>query len=272
MAPFYQEYDPNHQLRTDDIRGIQAIYGEKVRHQIQETTTTSSIPQPEGDNTPLCQRNNLDTMVTTKDGDTYVFSGEIYWKLAGTKVAPGFPRSISSDWDGLPGSLDAAFTWINGKIFFFKGTKFWRFSSIGQMDVGFPKDISQFTGIPDNVDAAFVWPGNDLIYFFKGSQYWKFDPKSKPSVNPIFPRPISDWTGVPDNLDTVMQYSNGKSYFFKDGQYYRFDDISLSVDVTTSRPYPRQTAVWWFGCPQGGRLTRLGGHTRVTQGTSSSFN
>ena len=32
----------------------------------------------------------------------------------------GYPRSISADWDGLPGSLDAAFTWTNGKTYFFK--------------------------------------------------------------------------------------------------------------------------------------------------------
>ena len=41
--------------------------------------------------------------------------------------SPGYPRSISADWDGMPGNLDASFTWTNGKTYFFKGKKFWEF-------------------------------------------------------------------------------------------------------------------------------------------------
>ena len=116
----------------------------------------------------------------------------------------GYPRSISADWDGLPGNLDAAFTWTNGKTYFFKvgifftniaidqqwydmisnlktfssqGSKYWRFSAFGKLDRGYPKPLDKgFSGIPTKVDAAMVWPENDKIYFFKGSNYWKFDP------------------------------------------------------------------------------------------------
>ena len=95
-----------------------------------------------------------------------------------TPTTPGYPRSISADWNGLPGNLDASFTWTNGKTYFFKGSKYWRFSAFGKLDRGYPKPLDKgFSGIPTNVDAAMVWPENDKIYFFKGSKYWKFDPE-----------------------------------------------------------------------------------------------
>ena len=82
-------------------------------------------PKPKDfDNKELC-RGNLDTMVTLKNDITYAFSGNRYWKFTKTSVAPGYPRDISSGWDGLSGNLDAAFT--NGKTFFLKGSQYWRF-------------------------------------------------------------------------------------------------------------------------------------------------
>jgi len=288
MAPFYRGYDANLSLERDDIRGIQALYGEKtvqpstnqvgVRSGFNSVTTTkrptttrttrraffpvSETPEAEGedvDNVGLCSSGQLDTMVTMKDSITYAFLGSSYWKLTETSVVPGYPRSISSDWDGLPANLDAAFTWTNGKTYFFKGSKYWRFSDVGQMDSGYPKQLDKgFSGIPTNVDAAFVWPVNDKIYFFKGSIYWKFDPDKSPPVDPSYPRPISNWDGIPNNLDAAMQYSNGKSYFFRNGRYYRFDDKNFVLDSSANPPFPRETGFWWFGCPANSvRLTKL---------------
>merc|ERR1712012_482473 len=160
MAPFYRGYDANLSLEEDDIRGIQALYGEKsgtssnevaVRSNFPSVTTTrrptttsarttrrpsfSSDEDKDLDNKALCISGKLDTMVTMKDSVTYAFLGDQYWKLTETSVEPGYPRSTSADWDGLPGNLDASFTWTNGKTYFFKGSKYWRFSDVGKMDV-----------------------------------------------------------------------------------------------------------------------------------------
>ena len=284
MAPFYRGYDANLSLEEDDIRGIQALYGEKsgtssnevaVRSNFPSATTTrrpttttarttrrpsfSSDEDKDLDNKALCTSGKLDTMVTMKDSVTYAFLGDQYWKLTETSVEPGYPRSTSADWDGLPGNLDASFTWTNGKTYFFKGSKYWRFSDVGKMDAGYPKQLDKgFSGIPNNVDAAFVWPVNDKIYFFKGSIYWKFDPDKSPPVDSSYPRPISNWDGIPEKLDAALQYSNGKSYFFKNGRYYRFDDKNFVLDTSANPPFPRETGFWWFGCPANSvRLTKL---------------
>ena len=68
--------------------------------------------------------------------------GNQYWKLTDDSLASGYPRSISRDWDGLPGNLDAAFTWINGRTYFFKGDKYWRFTNT-DMDEGYPKLVGE---------------------------------------------------------------------------------------------------------------------------------
>ena len=211
----------------------------------------SSLATNDLDNEALCSSGKLDTIVTMKNYETYVFLGDNYWKLTETSVAPGYPRSTSADWDGLPANLDASFTWTNGKTYFFKGSTYWRFSEIGKMDAGYPEQLDKgFSGIPNNVDAAFVWPVNDQIYFFKESNYWKFDPDKSPPVDSSYPRPISNWDGIPENLDSALQYSNGQTYFFKNSYYYRFDDKNKILDVSANPPFPRETGFWWFGCPE----------------------
>jgi len=274
MAPFYRGYDPNLELSDDDVRGIQALYGEKTGGGNSGSNTPPATKRPSvdpsifvrsggdngdrgtTDNKVLCNTGGLDTMVTLRSRVTYAFLGNQYWKLTETSVAPGYPRSISADWDGLPGSLDAAFTWTNGKTYFFKGSKYWRFSAFGKLDRGYPKPLDKgFSGIPTKVDAAMVWPENDKIYFFKGSNYWKFDPDRSPPVDSSYPRPISNWEGIPPNIDAALQYSNGRTYFFKDGQYYRFDNSRRRVDTSASPRFPRSTGTWWFGCSSSQPLT-----------------
>lgn len=129
MAPFYQKYKPKFRLHQDDILAIQALYGAK------ETKTNSDPdfgidkpspipkprePDPSGDGPDLCQDGQIDAVTRISDGTTFVFKGNHYWKVETSGLADGYPRSISSDWDGLPGNLDAALTWSDGKTFFFK--------------------------------------------------------------------------------------------------------------------------------------------------------
>jgi len=244
MAPFNRDWDPNLKLDKDDVKAIQALYGETAE-------SDNKSDNNDLENEALCSSGKLDTIVTMNNSETYAFLGDNYWKLTDTSVALGYPRSTSADWDGLPGNLDASFTWTNGRTYFFRGTMYWRFSEIGKMDAGYPKQLDEgFPGIPSNVDAAFVWPIDDQIYFLKGSNYWKFATDKKPHIDSSYPRPLSNWDGIPENPDSALQYSNGRTYFFKNGHYYRFDDNNFTLDASANPPFPRETGFWWFGCPE----------------------
>jgi len=267
MAPFYKGWDPNMKLDKDDIKGIQALYGEKQEKQTsprpQEPASTSS-PSPgfdfpdneettpsNGDEASLCSDTHLDTIFRTESGDSYVFQGEQYWRLTKESVAKGFPKRISEDWSGLPNHLDAAFTWQDtGATYIFKGEEYWKFTNMDP-EPGYPKLISEgFPGIPSSIDTAFVWGGNNKIYFFKQNQYWKFDPQRKPHVrSDVYPKDIRDEWGLPGDMEGALQWDNGKTYFFKGESYWRFNDRRFAVDRGTPA-FPRNAGEWWFGCPR----------------------
>ncbi|XP_072388880.1 stromelysin-3 isoform X3 [Diabrotica undecimpunctata] len=259
MAPFYRGYAPNFELDSDDIEGIQALYGQKTNKfpprfddgdQDSDYDNSHNVPKTKpsgGTDQTLCDNPTFDTIFTSAEGYTYVFKGDQYWRLTDDSIAPGYPKLISDYWVGLPGNIDAAFTYKNGKTYFFKGSKYWRYKG-KKPDGAYPKEISVgFTGIPDDVDSALVWSGNGKIYFYKGSKFWRFDPSQKPPVKSNYPKPISNWDGIPNNIDAAFQWTNGYTYFYKNNAYYRFNDRAFAVDVTTPA-FPRSTAYWWFGC------------------------
>ncbi|XP_058465881.1 matrix metalloproteinase-14 isoform X2 [Malaya genurostris] len=247
MAPFYRGYDPVFRLDSDDIQGIQALYGRKTNSGGGYNPRPTQRPVQKDPDSELCSSPKIDAIFNGADGSTYAFKGDSYYKLTENAVAEGYPRKISDGWPGLPGNIDAAFTYKNGKTYFFQGTKYWRYSGRG-VDGDYPKEISEgFTGIPDHLDAAMVWGGNGKIYFYKGSKFWRFDPLKRPPVKSTYPKPISNWEGLPNNIDAALQYTNGYTYFFKDDKYYRFNDRTFSVDQSDP-PFPRPVAHWWYGC------------------------
>ncbi|CAH1183597.1 unnamed protein product, partial [Phaedon cochleariae] len=287
MAPFYRGYDPVFNLDTDDIDGIQALYGKKTKNFVgtrfgddddqeggaDESHDTPSRT-PSASDQSLCSDSKFDTIFNSAEGYTYIFKGNKYWRLTEDSVAPGYPKLIADNWIGLPGDIDASFTYKNGKTYFFKGSKYWRYKG-KKMDGPYPKDISEgFTGIPDDLDAALVWSGNGKIYFYKGSKFWRFDPTQRPPVKSTYPKPIKNWDGVPDKLDAAFQWTNGYTYFFKNDVYYRFNDRAFSVDATNPA-FPRSTAYWWFGCkeaPKGTIGTSESNGWLVDEESSNKYN
>ena len=65
--------------------------------------------------------------VWPKNGRTYVFSGQKYWKLneAQTYTEDGYPLLIRDRWQNVPDLLDAIFAWKDGKTYIFKGKHFY---------------------------------------------------------------------------------------------------------------------------------------------------
>ncbi|XP_013387678.1 matrix metalloproteinase-16-like [Lingula anatina] len=245
MAPFYRGYVPDFKLDTDDIMGIQELYGRApvvVNPQPNPATTTTMPPPPSGA-PDICNMRNfaLDAVTTMSDGSTYFFRGDYYWRRSNRMIDQGFPRRISDDFPGLPGNLDAALTWPNGYTYFFKGSQYYKFR-LQTPVAGFPRPISRgFSGAPNDLDAAFVWSGNGKTYFIKGDKYYRY---TSYRVDYGYPRPLSVWRGLPSNLQSAFKFGNGRTYFFKDDKYYRFNDRDFQID----NGYPRSTRQVWFGC------------------------
>jgi len=264
MAPFYRGWNPFMKLDEDDKRAIQSLYGKKSnKPPPRQRPISPALPsspaggsfQPVG--TSICSNPNINAIVKTGNGNSYIFRGDSYWKLTADSVAPGYPRKIAQDWPGLPNDLDAAFTWSKtGASYFFKGGQYWKFTNMAASR-GYPKPISKgFPGIPVSVDTAFVWGGNGKVYFFKGGDYWKFDPERKPHVREdSYPKKISSWD-LPSGIDAALQWNNGRTYFFKKGQYWRFNDREFTID-RANPAFPRAASQWWFGCPKAGGLNSL---------------
>lgn len=252
MVPFYRSYDPVFKLYPDDISAIQALYGEKI------TAVDDHLSKDESE---LCKDPKIDAIFNSYDSSsTYVFKGDKYYKLINNSIVDGYPKNISEGWPGLPGDIDAAYTNRKGKTYFFKGTQYWKYTD-RQLSDNFPREISDgFQDIPDHLDAVMVRNNSREIYFFKDSSFWVHNPFTYPNVKPIYPKEISShFKNLPKTIDTVFEHTNGLIYFFKGSKYYRINDQKIAVD-TANPPFPRSTALWWFGCENAPESNEIDGN------------
>ncbi|CAN7997015.1 unnamed protein product [Ixodes pacificus] len=89
-------------------------------------------------------------LVWSGNGKTYFFKGDQYWRYDSRSEVPvsdRYPQPISN-WNGIPGHLDAAFQWQNGYSYFFKGGNYYRFND---------KDFGVDQGNPPYPRATSVW-------------------------------------------------------------------------------------------------------------------
>ena len=108
----------------------QALYGppkEAPNRPEKRPTTRRPLQKPAiGEDPILCRSasfdSSIDAMITAgSQKQTYVFKGDRYWRLTDTGVELGYPRSIRSNWPGVPDDIDAAFSWPQtDRIYFFK--------------------------------------------------------------------------------------------------------------------------------------------------------
>ncbi|CAD5124259.1 unnamed protein product [Dimorphilus gyrociliatus] len=278
MAPYFNGYQSDFKLHSDDIAGIQALYGEKkvdatTKPSIETTTAPSStvslktakegestdmpctcptqVPStiepvtPEAPDTPadVCQDAKIDTILQAYDDSIYAFKGNYYWTISVYYFEN--PKKISDNWKGLPGNLDASFYYEKtDTTYFFKGDKFWEFEGFN-MKPDSPKIIGSddFLGIPNNVDAAFIYSEDDHLYFIKDNNIYKYLFKRGKVAN-NYPKRLTDWRGLPEKVDAVFQLNSGYHYFFTNQEYYRFDENKFR----TQPWFARDTGSWWFGC------------------------
>ncbi|KAJ8731273.1 hypothetical protein PYW07_004437 [Mythimna separata] len=70
-------------------------------------------------------------MVWGHNGNTYFYSGTMYWKYDEEKgrVDYDYPRNMAM-WKGVGYHIDSVFQWKDGKTYFFKGKGFWKFNDL----------------------------------------------------------------------------------------------------------------------------------------------
>eukprot|EP00118_Oscarella_pearsei_P026074 m.309348 g.309348 ORF g.309348 m.309348 type:complete len:221 (+) comp46129_c0_seq1:139-801(+) len=160
-------------------------------------------------------------------GPTYFFRGQDYFRWNDKTDRPhgGYPKSIYSEWPGIPNDIDAAVMWLPrpNYYYFFKGYHYWKYDAArDKVNSGYPKTISSgWPGLPNYLDAAFTWK-NGKTYFFKGDKYWRWN-KYSDKLDSGYPKLISkEWRNVPNNIDAAVRWAdNEETYFFKGNVYYK---------------------------------------------------
>lgn len=242
----------------------------------------------------------------------YFFKGNQYIRINpdnGWKADPGYPRTISDAWNGMPANfnngIDAAiWTEPNNKIYFFKGSEYVRIDPTNgwSMDPGYPRQIADgWSGMPAHfatgVDSA-LWVGhNKRIYFFKGDEYVRVNPFNGWTVDPGYPLKIKDrWKGMPEGglidfnkrIDAALWTDkNNKVYFFHGdmvvGKYVRIDPTNawtmddgypklVGVGYEEAEKKWRDPALAILGYPAGhDGINQLNQHLKNTSGADTGF-
>lgn len=150
---------------------------------------------------------NIDAAVFDREENkAYLFKGNEVIRLTGFTADRGYPKPISSDWQGLPGSfytgIDAAI-YRKGYIYLFKGKSYVRLSrkkvrNQFVMDSGYPRDLpggwNLSNGFQSDLDAALDYGDSDKRYFFKESTYTRLSDTRQDSG---YPKAMpGEWTGM----------------------------------------------------------------------------
>ncbi|XP_067832755.1 matrix metalloproteinase-19-like isoform X2 [Heptranchias perlo] len=251
MAPLYPGYNPFFKLHSDDIKGIQALYGKREADSesiivVPPNITTSvapnfttSMPPTSGKPDPCMA--DLDAFILSSSQKGYAFKGDYVW-IVSDYYGAGNPIKINRLWKELPGNLDAAVhSQYTGRTYFFKGDKMWRYRNF-VLQKGFPKSVTLYD-LPPNPEAAFQWKGNRQIFIFKGDGYWQWNENRWNDLS-SYPKKIRNlFTRAPSNLDAAITWKNGKIYLFRGDQYWRVNN-----QLIAETGYPKSKSKVWMQC------------------------
>ncbi|KAM9859574.1 matrix metalloproteinase-19 [Aulostomus maculatus] len=242
MAPVYGGYRANFRLHSDDVQGIQKLYGKRISSTLASPLSPGSLrpsaDTPETETAPDPCNATLDAIMLGPWRKTFAFSGDYVWTI--TDLGYNTPIKINRLWRELPGHLNAAVhSPRTNKTYFFKGGKVWKYSRF-MLDYGYPKQVQR---IPHNIDTALYLEKNKKLIFIKGSEFLQWDELRYNDLTK-YPKPLSLlFPGVPSSPDAAFTWTNGKIFFFKGDDYWRVND-----QLTVDRGYPLSMSERWMQC------------------------
>ncbi|KAA0705662.1 Matrix metalloproteinase-25 [Triplophysa tibetana] len=267
MKPYY--YGPvgdmrSYTLSSDDILGIQALYGKRQDYIPSPSVAThttnlphfpiSPLPHPthhSPTSTDRCQ-GGYDAIGNIR-AEVFFFRGQHFWRVhqSGSLMSMN-PALIHNFWIGLPPEMnhvDAVYERRDGYIVFFVGNKYWLFKNTVSLP-GYPRPLADWglytsSGeVPERVEAVFVWPHNGKTYLFSGGEYWRFDETgTERKLEEGYPKSASVW-GIPSHPDDIVGFLDGNTYFFKDTNYWIIKRGGLDQESA----YPKSIAADWMKC------------------------
>ncbi|KAI3357388.1 hypothetical protein L3Q82_015820, partial [Scortum barcoo] len=240
MYPMYS-YVEDFSLHSDDIEGIQYLYGPKTGPDPTppqpNTPTTATYPDPD-DTDPTddpelptsepvdptkdaCKMTTFDT-ITEIEGELHFFKDGHFWRTS-SRSDGGLkgPFSLSAKWPALPAVIDTAFEDVlTKKLYFFSGTRFWVYT--GKSVLG-PRSIEKL-GLPSSIQKVegALQRGKGKVLLFSGENFWRLDVKAQ-NIDKGYPK-YTDvvFGGVPNDAHDVFQYK-GHIYFCRDRFYWRMN-------------------------------------------------
>jgi len=126
------------------------------------------------------------------DNETYFFKGDIYWKYDPKKgkIAGGYPKTIKSNWIGIPDNLDAIYI-KNRKVYFIKKNLYFLYDDKNKkVKAGYPKQLNKkFPYAPEYPSAVVYYPYKERTYYIIGNQVKIYKNQKEISDSP---KPLSD--------------------------------------------------------------------------------
>ncbi|XP_073730580.1 collagenase 3-like [Misgurnus anguillicaudatus] len=210
MYPTYSFRDVNSfSLHSDDIKGIQSLYGSNTR----------IIPDPQPPTAPdACDPKLILDAVTTMSGETLYFKDRYVWRSSQFKDGA---QLIESFLPSILNNIDAAYESPN-KVFIFKGQYVWALSGF-QVERGYPKSLTAL-GLPRSVrkiTAAVYDQASQRALLFAENNYYSFDENSR-RMDSRYPKRVeAGFPGMTGDV-TAAHYDRGYIYLYSGTNVFEF--------------------------------------------------
>lgn len=256
-AYYHEEEGGGLALTSDDIVGIQALYGAADGYIIPPPPPFLDDPNepyaggyfPEIQKHPQCLENIRGLTYAAygehKDPKSFLYAfDKEYFAVYNerSKMLPGYPKQIKDYWLGIKDGVDAALT-VDYQIYkgeyhyrrvtyFYSGHLYFKFFDYDLVTLG---TINTDLKLPFPIDAAFQSPINGKVYFIIGKEYYKKVSPESPNIEEV--GKVNDLGVTKKVADAVVISEQLYTLHDKGGMAIYDSGTGLMIDITKTIPY-----------------------------------